>query len=114
MPIDLTGVAVAFVSGGSAVAIIAWAKERWRRRQPEFVEATNLKHAAQALAAVTEAREALEQDNARLREQMAQERTYYLSEIERIRTQLVSALAELDQLKTGITSNPRPQEGAQS
>ena len=93
------------LSGGIGVALIAWARERWRARQPAAIETANLTAAAQALATVSAARDELEADNARLRQQLTDERTYYLGELDRVRGQLVAALTEVDQLRSAVRTD---------
>ncbi|PSK93025.1 hypothetical protein CLV30_13152 [Haloactinopolyspora alba] len=103
---DIVRLVAAVAGGGTLVALIQWGRERWRRRQPAEVESVNLQATAQALATVSKARDELEADNGRLRQQLADERSYYLAEIDRIRTQLMDALAEIDQIRSGIRHEP--------
>jgi hypothetical protein len=97
-----TQITLAVISGGVGMALVMWARERWRGRQPAVVESANLAATAQALATVVAARDELEADNARLRQQLLDERDYYRAELDRLRAQLVTALSEVDSLRSGI------------
>lgn len=83
-------VATALASGG-LVGIVAWARERWRARQPAAIEQASL-------AVVAKARDELAEDNQRLREELTEERGRHAEDRARWSAEKAGFIAEIDSL----------------
>lgn len=99
---------VTALGSGGTVGLIAWGRERWRTQQPHVVEQASL-------AVVAAARDELAEDNARLREQLQEERRRqdderagWSAERTRLITEIDSLWSQVEDLRRRVHSLPDP------